>query len=72
MPEIPISTRRATDTRTNSEKLDDAGLLTDLAFAQHQETLDALPSEVVDEMIEAFNGQQPWRQSEEESPEPLS
>ena len=52
-----------TDGRSNSEKLDDAGLLTDVGYAGHRQALDALPPEVVDEMIEAFNEQQAWRAS---------
>ena len=53
-----------TDGRSNSEKLDDAGLLTDVAYAEHRQALDALPPEVVDQMIEAFNQQQAWRPPE--------
>lgn len=56
------------DGRSNSEKLDDAGLLTDVAYAEHQPVLDALPPEVVEEMIVAFNAQQVWRPSEDRQP----
>ncbi len=46
------------DTRTNFEKLDDAGLVTDEVFEQHQATLNALPATLVDEIIVAFNAQE--------------
>ncbi len=59
------ATGDAADGRSNSEKLDDAGLLTDVAFANYRETLDALPPEVVNQMIEAFNDQQAWRSAED-------
>ena len=52
------------DRRTNLEKLDDAGLVTDLVFEKYGATLDALPPELVDEMIRAFNSEQPWREPE--------
>ncbi len=46
------------DPRTNFEKLDDAGLATDVVFAKYQATLDALAPELVDEMIAALNSKE--------------
>ena len=49
-PETP-----AEDVRTNFEKLDDAGLVTDLVYEKYRDSLEELPPELVDEMIKAFN-----------------
>ncbi len=43
------------DRRTNLEKLDDAGLVTDLVFEKYQKQLNKLPTELVERIIDAFN-----------------
>lgn len=45
------------DRRTNFEKLDDAGLVTDVIFEKFQDKLNSMSPELVDEIIKAFNAE---------------
>ncbi len=59
------------DRRTNLEKLDDAGLITDEAWEKYREQLNRLSPELVDQIIEAFNAPEAWQDPEGPADEDL-